>query len=102
MLKLARLADQASSDGFDGLLLADGSHARDRASVSASTLDAVRTQRASVLVIIVHIAATLVAWWDAVHGRVLGLVALSVVTIGTIRRTSTSIIANDIVQVACR
>jgi hypothetical protein len=92
----------ALPDGLDGLLLADRSHSRHRASIGARTLDIVGTQRTTVLVVIVHVAATLVVWWHTVHGWVLAGVSLSMIAIGTIRRASTGVIADNVVKVASR
>lgn len=100
--QVTTLSSRALSNRLDGLLLGDRPSGRYRASICASTLDAVVAQRSAVLVLIIHIAATLVALRHAIHGRVLGGVPLRLVRLSTVRGASTSIIANDAVQVARR
>jgi hypothetical protein len=92
----------ALPDRLDGLLLADRSHSRHRTSIGARTLDIVGTQWTTILVIIVHVAATLVVWWYTIHGWVLAGVSLSVVAISTVRRASTGVIADNVVKIASR
>jgi hypothetical protein len=93
---------RALPNGLDGLLLADRSHSGHGASVGAGTLDIIGTQRTTVLIIIVHVAATFVVRWHTIHGWVLAGISLSVVAIGTVRRASTGVIADNVVKIASR